>query len=249
MIKMNFLCRECVRLAEGTGLRVLNLAAKKDPPHFHTDILITTPNRLVFALKETKLSLEKVRLLVVDECDHLFEEGFQEQLGFIYSACTESAGVQRALFSATCAQQVEEFCRAHLDSHITLSVGAKNSAVDQIDQSLVFVGTESGKLVELRRMIREGLQPPVLVFVQSQERADELFAELGSEALRVGVIHSGKSEASRGRTVEEFRRGAVWVLICTSLLSRGMDFPAVRTVINYDLPHSHVTYKIGRAHV
>jgi Helicase conserved C-terminal domain len=33
-----------------------------------------------------------------------------------------------------------------------------------------------------------------------------------------------------------FRVGDIWVLICTDLMARGVDFKGVQMVINYDLP-------------
>ena len=40
----------------------------------------------------------------------------------------------------------------------------------------------------------------------------------------------------------------IWVLICTDLMGRGIDFKGVNTVINYDFPTSAVAYihRIGR---
>ena len=45
-----------------------------------------------------------------------------------------------------------------------------------------------------------------------------------------------------------FRVGDIWVLICTDLMARGVDFKGVQMVINYDLPQSAVAYihRIGR---
>ena len=45
-----------------------------------------------------------------------------------------------------------------------------------------------------------------------------------------------------------FRGGTVWVLICTELMGRGIDFKGVQLVINYDFPTSSVSYihRIGR---
>ncbi|KOO27374.1 putative ATP-dependent RNA helicase ddx52, partial [Chrysochromulina tobinii] len=53
-----------------------------------------------------------------------------------------------------------------------------NAAVDTVEQSLVFCGREDDKLVALRQMVREGLRPPLLIFVQSIERAMQLFHAL-----------------------------------------------------------------------
>jgi ATP-dependent RNA helicase DDX52/ROK1 len=41
-----------------------------------------------------------------------------------------------------------------------------------------------------RELVQKGLQPPVLVFVQTKERAQELFKELLYDGIHVDVIHS-----------------------------------------------------------
>jgi ATP-dependent RNA helicase DDX52/ROK1 len=48
---------------------------------------------------------------------------------------------------------------------------------------------------------------------------------------------------------KHFRMGTIWVLICTDLMSRGIDFKGVNLVINYDFPQSIVSYihRVGRA--
>merc|ERR1711974_442889 len=68
------------------------------------------------------------------------------------------------------------------------------------------------------------------------------------DGVHVDVIHSDRSEQQRDRTVRAFRSGQVWVLICTELLGRGIDFKGVNLVINYDFPPSTVSYihRIGR---
>ena len=48
--------------------------------------------------------------------------------------------------------------------------------------------------------------------------------------------------------IKQFRMGQVWILICTDLMSRGIDFKTVNMVINFDFPQSLVSYihRIGR---
>lgn len=68
-----------------------------------------------------------VEWLVVDESDKLFEDGktgFRDQLASIFLACT-SHKVKRAMFSATFAYDVEQWCRLNLDNVITVSIGAR----------------------------------------------------------------------------------------------------------------------------
>lgn len=100
----------------------------------------------------------------------------------------------------------------------------------------------------MRELVKKGFAPPVLVFVQSIERAKELFHELIYEGINVDVIHADKTQQQRDKVVQSFRAGKIWVLICSALLARGIDFKGVNMVINYDLPTSAVEYihRIGR---
>ncbi|XP_054430805.1 probable ATP-dependent RNA helicase DDX52 isoform X2 [Pteronotus mesoamericanus] len=251
--------RELVKISEGTGFRIhmihkAAVAAKKFGPKSSKkfDILVTTPNRLIYLLKQDPpgIDLTSVEWLIVDESDKLFEDGktgFRDQLASIFLACT-SHKVRRAMFSATFAYDVEQWCKLNLDNVITVSIGARNSAVETVEQELLFVGSETGKLLAMRELIKKGFSPPVLVFVQSIERAKELFHELIYEGINVDVIHADRTQEQRDNTVHSFRAGKIWVLICTALLARGIDFKGVNLVINYDFPTSSVEYihRIGR---
>lgn len=69
-----------------------------------------------------------VEWLIIDESDKLFEEGktgFRDQLGIIYQAC-DSSQVRRAMFSATFAFDVEQWCRLNLDNVVTVGIGARS---------------------------------------------------------------------------------------------------------------------------
>jgi ATP-dependent RNA helicase DDX52/ROK1 len=71
----------------------------------------------------------------------------------------------------------------------------RNAASHNIQQRLIYVGEEDGKLVAIRQLIAQGgLKPPVLIFVQSIERAKELFHELVYENINVDVIHSERTQ-------------------------------------------------------
>nr|XP_056721017.1 probable ATP-dependent RNA helicase DDX52 [Euleptes europaea] len=251
--------RELVTLSEGMGFRIHMIhkatqAAKNfGPKSSHKfDILVTTPNRLIYLLKQDPpaIDLSRVEWLVVDESDKLFEDGktgFRDQLATIFLACT-SPLVKRAMFSATFAHDVEQWCKLNLDNVISVSIGARNSAAETVDQELLFVGSETGKLLAVRDLVKKGFTPPVLVFVQSIERAKELFHELIYEGINVEVIHADRTQQQRENIVQSFRAGKIWVLICTALLARGIDFKGVNMVLNYDFPSSAVEYihRIGR---
>ncbi|XP_033197631.1 DExD-box helicase 52 [Bombus vancouverensis nearcticus] len=251
--------RECLRLSEGCNFRVhiiskvnqaLNKYGLKSSQKF--DILITTPKRIIYLLNQDPpaISFSNVEWLIVDEVDKLFEDGtrcFRDQLETISKSCTNE-NLHKAMFSATNTPIVTKWCRRNLKGLITVTVGHRNAATDLVEQELLFVGAERGKLVALRNIIQKGVLPPVLVFVQSKERAQELFNELIYDGVNVDVIHADRTQTQRDNVVRCFREGKIWVLICTELMARGIDFKGVNLVINYDFPPSAISYvhRIGR---
>ncbi|RLO09727.1 hypothetical protein DYB28_007805 [Aphanomyces astaci] len=94
--------------------------------------------------------------------------------------------------------------------------------VEQIDD--VFAACTNPKMQRMMfsATMLQGLKLPVLLFVQNKDRAKQLYQEL------------------RDKVIKDFRTGTVWVLICTDLMSRGIDFKGVNMVINYDFPQVHL---------
>lgn len=240
--------REAEHMSEGKKLhiRLLSKATAHTISQTPVDLLISTPLRLVGLIREGGISLNTVKLLIMDEADKLFELGFLEQVDEILAQC--NAKVQRALFSATIPEGVEELARTVLRNPVRIAVGTRNACNSLVEQELVFVGREHGKLVALRQHITKGLKPPVLIFVQSKERAKELYNELVYDGLNIDTLHSDRSASQRDDVVRGFRSGKIWILIATDLLGRGVDFKGIKTVINYDFPQSATSYvhRIGR---
>ena len=212
------------------------------------DVVVATPMRLKILLRDDKINLSKVLYLVLDEADKLFEMGFVEQIDAVVAAC-DNKKITRALFSATLPEKVEELARSVMARPIRLTVGERNSASSTIAQRMVFCGHESGKLLALRQIIREGIKPPVIIFTQSKDRAKTLAKELSGDGLHIGLIHAEMSDSKREEQVNRFRIGETWILVATDLMARGMDFVGVSTVINFDFPGSPTSYihRIGRS--
>ncbi|KAK4503630.1 hypothetical protein PRZ48_004545 [Zasmidium cellare] len=147
---------------------------------------------------------------------------------------------------------------------VRLVVGLKDSAVPNVQHRLVYAATENGKLMGLRQLLHPAstsgdsgppLLPPFLVFTQTIERAialhSELLYDIPAEAggiSRIAVLHSDLSDTARDSVMTRFRKGEIWVLITTDLLSRGVDFRGVNGVVNYDIPTSSAAYvhRVGR---
>ncbi|KAK8861202.1 ATP-dependent RNA helicase ROK1 [Kwoniella newhampshirensis] len=213
------------------------------------DILIATPERLHHLVESRKLSLSSTRYIILDESDRLLSSDFLPQVEPILAACSHPQ-VQRCFLSATMPAGAEELAKKWLrDGGVRVVVGVKDSAVTTIDQTLLYTGSESGKLMALRNLISTGSLPyPSLIFVQSIERADELYKTLVLDGIKVDVVHGGRGKSKRDEAIEAFRLGNVWMLVVTEVLARGMDFRGVKVVVNYDFPQTVQSYihRIGR---
>ena len=244
--------RKRVKVAEGHKIRLGGPA-----PVGAYDVVVATPKRGHTFLTHPQVDPAYVQWFVVDEVDRIFDYSFIEQLDAVLTVLQESAAARddvphlkmsRAFFSATVPQQVEDLTGAVLRDEIRVVVGAKMAAAASVSQELVFVGRESGKLLALRQIVARGILPPVLIFVQSRARADQLYKEMVYMDLKVDVIHSAQTTPQREEIVRDFRRGKIWFLITTELMGRGMDFKGVSVVVNYDFPSSVVEYihRVGR---
>jgi ATP-dependent RNA helicase DDX52/ROK1 len=147
---------------------------------------------------------------------------------------------------------------------VRLVVGLKDSAVPNVDHRLIYAATEQGKLMALRQLLHPTstgvdkqpvVRAPFLIFTQTIERAvalhSELLYDIPAEAggiSRISVLHSDLSDTARDHVMTRFRKGEVWILITTDLLSRGVDFRGINAVINYDAPTSAAAYvhRVGR---
>ena len=241
--------KEALLLSESTQHRLLYIG-KKSPPasdwSANYDIAISTPLICVHLLGETLL--KSLRYVVFDEVDQLFELGYMEQVEAILSKC-KGEKLVKWMFSATLLPAVEMLARSIMISPVKVQIGRANTTVGTVAQKLLFCSNEPGKLTALQQLLHAGsLTPPVLLFVQSKHRARALYQELLTWPIHAGLIHSDLPPAERELVVKSFRQGQTWVLICTDLMARGIDFQDVKLVLNYDFPQSVISYihRIGR---
>lgn len=220
--------------------------------------------------------LPNVRFLVLDEADVLLDPLFREQTIGIWHACTNPS-LRISLWSATIGSSIEAVAQSFImqrrrtlglmSKHhrlIRLVVGLKDSAVPNISHRLVYAASEQGKLLALRQLLHPSaaptkdapsLQPPFLIFTQTIPRAVALHSELlydisleAGGSSRIAVLHSDLSDTARSNVMAGFRKGEIWILITTDLLSRGVDFRGINGVVNYDIPNTGISYvhRVGR---
>ncbi|KAK8811564.1 hypothetical protein WA158_003298 [Blastocystis sp. Blastoise] len=243
--------REWIKLTEGRKFKCIVLTKSTIAGYINNkvnvDIIISTPLRFVETVKEHNLSIKSLETIIFDEADKLFEDNFIEQLDAVFTVC-DNPHLQRLMFSATLPEGIEHLARTILHDPIRICIDINNKTNDNVQQELVFAGKEEGKLIALRQLFQQGIDPPVIIFVQSKERAQQLYHELVYDGINIDVLHSDRPVQTREIVINKFRLREIWVLICTDLVARGIDFKGVNLVINYDFPQSGISYihRIGR---
>jgi ATP-dependent RNA helicase RhlE len=91
-----------------------------------------------------------------------------------------------------------------------------------------------------------------LVFCKTKHGSDKVGDHLEGAGLRVAVIHGGKNQGQRTRSLADFKSGRVSVLVATDVAARGLDIVQLPLVVNYDLPlvaedYIHRVGRTGRA--
>jgi ATP-dependent RNA helicase DDX41 len=90
--------------------------------------------------------------------------------------------------------------------------------------------------------------PPVIIFCEVKSDVDDIHEYLLLKGVEAVAIHGGKDQEERNYAIDGFKTGRKDVMIGTDIASKGLDFPDVQHVINYDMPKEIENYvhRIGR---
>ncbi|TAL01053.1 MAG: DEAD/DEAH box helicase, partial [Verrucomicrobia bacterium] len=100
----------------------------------------------------------------------------------------------------------------------------------------------------LLHLLRDPQMNMVLVFSRMKHGADRIARGLEQKGIRTGTLHSNRSQNQRLRALNDFKSGAVRVLVATDIAARGIDVDGISHVVNYDFPMHAEDYvhRIGR---
>jgi ATP-dependent RNA helicase DDX3X len=213
------------------------------------DICIACPGRLIDLIQRGRISVEKVRHLVLDEADRMLDMGFEPVIRDIVEQFGMPQDRQSVMFSATFPKEIQRLARDFLNDYVFLTVGRVGSTHQNITQYMKYT-EDHDKYRELCRILKEqGKEAGLtLVFVETKRRADELESSLTTAGFPATSIHGDREQADREEALRRFKSGRCPVLVATDVASRGLDIPNVNHVINFDLPKSIDDYvhRIGR---
>ena len=212
--------------------------------HRGVHVMVATPGRLMDMLNKKMVTLDMCRYLCLDEADRMIDMGFEEDVRTIFSYFR--AQRQTLLFSATMPKKIQNFARSALVCPVTVNVGRAGAASMNIRQDVEFVKTEA-KIVFILECLQK-TPPPVLIFAERKQDVDAIQEYLLLKGVQAMSTHGGKDQEERHKAVEQFRNKNKDVLVATDVASKGLDFPKIEHVINYDMPDDIENYvhRIGR---
>ncbi|KAL3536715.1 hypothetical protein ACH5RR_000081 [Cinchona calisaya] len=218
-------------------------------------ILVATPGRLKDHIENTAgfaTRLMGVKVLVLDEADHLLDMGFRKDIERIIAAVPKQR--QTLLFSATIPQEVRHICHIALKrdhefintvqegSEETHSQVRQMHMVAPLDRQFALLYTL------LKEHIADDVDYKVLVFCTTAMVTRLVSDLLGELNLNVREIHSRKPQSYRTRISDEFRKSKGLILVTSDVSARGVDYPDVTLVVQIGLPSDRQQYihRLGR---
>jgi ATP-dependent RNA helicase DeaD len=207
------------------------------------DVVIATPGRLKDLLERKTVSLNSVRIVVLDEADRMLDMGFAPSVNMILSKVPKDR--QTLMFSATMNEEVKKLAVKHMINHREIEISPDEPTVDLTAQYFIRT-TRDSKREELARLIDEGSK--IMVFCRTKRKVDYLSRKLKRDDYVVGAIHGDMPQNKREKTLRAFEDGDLRVLIASDVAARGFDVPDVDLVVNFDIPAEVETYihRIGR---
>ncbi|KAK3013195.1 hypothetical protein RJ639_010383 [Escallonia herrerae] len=207
-------------------------------------IVVATPGRLKDMLAKRKMNLDNCRYLTLDEADRLVDLGFEDDIREVFDHFKSQR--QTLLFSATMPTKIQNFARSALVKPVTVNVGRAGAANLDVIQEVEYVKQEA-KIVYLLECLQK-TPPPVLVFCENKADVDDIHEYLLLKGVEGVAIHGGKDQEDREYAISSFKAGKKDVLVATDIASKGLDFPDIQHVINYDMPGEIENYvhRIGR---
>ncbi|KAK0672880.1 putative pre-mRNA-processing ATP-dependent RNA helicase [Cercophora samala] len=214
------------------------------------EIIVATPGRMIDLLAANSgrvTNLKRATYLVLDEADRMFDMGFEPQVMKIFNNVRPDR--QTILFSATMPRIIDALTKKVLRDPVEITVGGRSVVAPEITQ-VVEIIDESKKFVRLLELLGELYANDddvrALIFVERQEKADDLLRELLRRGYGCMSIHGGKDQEDRNSTISDFKKGVCPILIATSVAARGLDVKQLKLVINYDVPN-HLEDYVHRA--
>jgi ATP-dependent RNA helicase DDX6/DHH1 len=208
-------------------------------------VIVATPGRLLDLLEKGIANASQCQMLVLDEADKLLSMDYQRALDKLIAFMPSDR--QILLFSATFPNHIKGFTDKHLRSPYTINL-MDELTLKGVTQYYAYV-EERQKVHCLNTLFSKLQINQSIIFCNSVQRVELLAKKITQLGYSCFFIHSRMAQSHRNKVFHDFRNGECRNLVCTDLLTRGIDIQAVNVVINFDFPKTSETYlhRIGRS--
>ena len=209
------------------------------------DILVATPGRLLDLHNQKAVKLNRVKILVLDEADHMLDMGFIHDIKKIIALTPPER--QNLLFSATFSPEIKKLAQTLGSDLQEIEAQSPNTTVNAIKQ-VVYRVDKNQKSNLLSHLIHSEQWTQALVFSRTKHGSEKIAKQLNAADIQTATIHGDKTQGARMRALREFKEKDVRVLVATDVAARGIDISNLPYVVNYDMPTypNDYIHRIGR---
>lgn len=209
------------------------------------NIVIGTPGRIMDHLRRGTLTLDKVKMVILDEVDVMLNMGFREDIDIILQ--DSPAERQTVFFSATIPRPIQQLIEKHSRDPQRVRIEQKALTVPTVEQ-IYYEVDRRNKTELLTRLIDIHDLKLGIIFCNTKRMVDELVDHLNVQGYSAEGLHGGMTQAVRDRVMNKFRKSGLEFLVATDVAARGIDVDDVQVVFNYDIPYDAEDYlhRIGR---
>lgn len=211
------------------------------------DILVATPGRLIDFLGSQDVFLDQVDILILDEADRMLDMGFIPDVKRIIRKCTPKDDRQTLLFSATFNQDVLNLASMWTRNAEFVEIEPEQKTAERVEQTVYLLG-EDEKLQVLVNYLKRPEVEKAIVFANRRDQCRDLEEDLKNQGVKVSLMSGEIAQNKRLRTLDQFKKGNIQVLVATDVAGRGIHVNGVTHVFNYNLPDNAEDYvhRIGR---
>jgi ATP-dependent RNA helicase RhlE len=208
------------------------------------EIVVACPGRLLDLMNQGVIDLSRLKVLVLDEADRMFDMGFLPDVKEILKRLPSQR--QTMLFSATMPNDIRELAREVLRNPVTVQIG-KNVPVSTVSHAIYTVEPHL-KAALLMRILDRTKTQSVLIFTRTKDRATRLARQMKKAGFVAASLQGDLPQNKRQEALNGFRDGKYQILVATDIAARGIDVSRISHVINYDMPDTvdAYTHRIGR---
>ncbi|KAL8277447.1 hypothetical protein RQP46_010169 [Phenoliferia psychrophenolica] len=208
-------------------------------------ILVGTPGRILDLAGKGIADLSECPTFVMDEADKLLSPEFTPVVEQLLSFMPKERQVM--LFSATFPIIVKDFKDKWMTKPYEINL-MDELTLRGVTQYYAFL-EERQKVHCLNTLFSKLQINQSIIFCNSTNRVELLAKKITELGYSCFYSHAKMLQGHRNRVFHDFRNGVCRNLVCSDLLTRGIDIQAVNVVINFDFPKNAETYlhRIGRS--